>query len=92
MRRASSDIRGELMRRSGRDFSVQSRADIDAFSIRQRRYLAEAMKFLLTRATLLWFALKQVYEFKGVYYAWMVSSGDFRSYCLDFSDRGGFSR
>jgi 7-cyano-7-deazaguanine reductase len=31
------------------------------------------IKFLLTWATLLWFALKQVYEFKGVYYAWMVS-------------------
>ena len=34
----SSNIRGELTWRSGHDFSVQSRADIDAFSIMQRRY------------------------------------------------------
>src|SRR5882724_4176668 len=53
---------------------------------------SKRMKFVLTWATLLWFALKQVFEFKGVYYAWMVLSGDICSHCFGFPDRCIFSR
>jgi hypothetical protein len=33
---------------------------------------------------------KKYFEFKGVYYAWMVSSGDVGRYCFGFPDLGGF--
>jgi hypothetical protein len=34
--------------------------------------------------------LNKYFEFKGVWHAWMVSSGDVGRYCFGFPDLGGF--
>src|SRR6266850_1613908 len=48
------------------------------------------VRFLLTWTMLLWFASRQVFEFKGVCHAKMVSSGDIRSDCLGIADLNSF--